>query len=199
MWLMTLLFHSPQAIIRYNNLQVWPGPKANIIKSIKLNKITCLILRIAIIRKIYQCKIKICATKKKGGGGGEQLGVISHAHEAQYAIFAQFGPQSQKQVLCQCNSTPQNAPIEEKTRNTHFRIEAEKLNKGFFSTQTEGFKHKRQESDELWTRLPWMGKREQKGTFFLCPEYSLLWRFLNGICSSMVEATNLGSTFLKLE
>jgi hypothetical protein len=28
--------------------------------------------------------------------------------------------------------------------------------------------------------------REEKGTFFLWPEYSLLWRFLNEICSSMV-------------
>jgi hypothetical protein len=28
--------------------------------------------------------------------------------------------------------------------------------------------------------------REEKGTFFLWLEYSLLWRFLNEICSSMV-------------
>jgi len=86
-----------------------------------------------------------------------------------------------------------------KNKKHPFHNWSRKLKRGLFSTQTKGFKHKRHESDELWTRLPWMRKREQKGTFFLWPEYSRLWRFLNGICSSMVEATNLGSTFLKLE
>jgi len=46
---------------------------------------------------------------------------LLHGHVGQYAKFEQFDQQNQKQVLCQCNSKPLNAPFETNKKKYPFQ------------------------------------------------------------------------------
>ena len=79
---------------------------------------------------------------------------------AQFARFEQFDQQSQKQVLCQCNSMPQSAPFRKK--QTH------PFQNWIVQAQIEVYSTTRLiKSFELWAWVPSKKKRKQKGYLLL--------------------------------